>query len=726
MRFFATCAAQNKNRQLRLIALGDLAQHSPSARVFNEAVKMVEGMPTWRLDRAQGARTLLLALGDGRVPASEHQVVDWIWRLARASREAQFRRVAAGLPNGRDLARSLAGKSGQAAYDAGTADRRDGAVGAARRRRRAGRHRLHDRPEREPPARPGGRDGSWPTRAPSRPPWPPTFRCPAACAARGRRSASSGPPRPRRRPSRRRPQGPRRSRRPRPTPSRPRTATPPTRRRAAAVAAAVAAGPPRRRPWRPPTGRSRRRSGRARARARLRRRPTVRRRPRGCRAPRRPGRSPAAAASGLPVSSSSPAPAPVPPPSRPPTSRPPRSRAAGAARRPPPSRSPSSPRPRRRCRGAAARPSHEAGRRRAARRPTRSGGPGRRGRAEATADALARGCRPGRGARARRDRARGARAGPPDAPPRRRRRRRARGAVRACGGRPGRAGAPSPQHRRGRRRPRHQRRLSAPLTRYDHVLLDLDGAVYVGRSVVPGAPEAIAALQGAGIRTAFVTNDPVSARADYVRRLGRFGIAVGRGRRRDGGVGRRPARGGGASRRPRARAGLRGVPRRASPGRPADSSTAGRPRGACRSAATSTSPSPTCSPPSAPCWPARRSTAPTATARSRTTAARRPRAGALVAAVEYAADANARCAGKPERAMFDEARRLLGDGRYLMVGDRLDADVAGGAAAGMDTALVLTGTARRERSSAGRARRRPTCWSRSPRCRRSSASPDHL
>jgi ribonucleotide monophosphatase NagD (HAD superfamily) len=45
--------------------------------------------------------------------------------------------------------------------------------------------------------------------------------------------------------------------------------------------------------------------------------------------------------------------------------------------------------------------------------------------------------------------------------------------------------------------------------------------------------------------------------------------------------------------------------------------------------------------------------------------------------------------------MFDEARRLLGDGRYLMVGDRLDADVAGGAAAGMDTALVLTGTARR-------------------------------
>ena len=73
-----------------------------------------------------------------------------------------------------------------------------------------------------------------------------------------------------------------------------------------------------------------------------------------------------------------------------------------------------------------------------------------------------------------------------------------------------------------------------------------------------------------------------------------------------------------------------------------------------------------------------------------------PAAGPAIAAVEYATDTIARCAGKPERAMFDEARRLLGDGRYLMVGDRLDADVEGGAGAGMDTALVLTGSATRE------------------------------
>ena len=112
MLFFATCAAENKHRQLRLIALGDLAQNRPTANVFERAVRLVEAAPTWRLDRAQGSRTLLLALGDRRVEASEHQMVAWSWRLARASRDAQFRRLASAHESGRDLARALAGKSG--------------------------------------------------------------------------------------------------------------------------------------------------------------------------------------------------------------------------------------------------------------------------------------------------------------------------------------------------------------------------------------------------------------------------------------------------------------------------------------------------------------------------------------------------------------------------------------------------------------------------------------
>ena len=70
-----------------------------------------------------------------------------------------------------------------------------------------------------------------------------------------------------------------------------------------------------------------------------------------------------------------------------------------------------------------------------------------------------------------------------------------------------------------------------------------------------------------------------------------------------------------------------------------------------------------------------------------------PGAGALLASVTFATGRAVRCAGKPEPAMFEEARRALGTGRCLVVGDRLDSDIAGGAAAGMDTALVLSGSA---------------------------------
>ncbi len=118
MLFFATCAAENKNRALRLMALGDLAQHRPDANVFERAVRLVEAAPTWRLDRAQGARTLLLALGDGRVDASSDRVAAWTWRLARASREAQFRRVLQAFEGGRDLAKALASAQGEQAMRA--------------------------------------------------------------------------------------------------------------------------------------------------------------------------------------------------------------------------------------------------------------------------------------------------------------------------------------------------------------------------------------------------------------------------------------------------------------------------------------------------------------------------------------------------------------------------------------------------------------------------------
>jgi ribonucleotide monophosphatase NagD (HAD superfamily) len=68
-----------------------------------------------------------------------------------------------------------------------------------------------------------------------------------------------------------------------------------------------------------------------------------------------------------------------------------------------------------------------------------------------------------------------------------------------------------------------------------------------------------------------------------------------------------------------------------------------------------------------------------------------PGTGPIVAAVEYAAGVTAHSVGKPEPQLFATALDRLGPGRALVVGDRLDADVEGARAAGIDGAIVLTG-----------------------------------
>lgn len=65
--------------------------------------------------------------------------------------------------------------------------------------------------------------------------------------------------------------------------------------------------------------------------------------------------------------------------------------------------------------------------------------------------------------------------------------------------------------------------------------------------------------------------------------------------------------------------------------------------------------------------------------------------GSMVAAVTNATGVVPEAAGKPGRAMFDLAQEKLGVHKPLVVGDRLDTDIAGGVAAGMDTLHVLTG-----------------------------------
>lgn len=68
-----------------------------------------------------------------------------------------------------------------------------------------------------------------------------------------------------------------------------------------------------------------------------------------------------------------------------------------------------------------------------------------------------------------------------------------------------------------------------------------------------------------------------------------------------------------------------------------------------------------------------------------------PGAGAIVAALVTAGDREPEVAGKPHAPMFRAAAAALPGGRLLMVGDRVDTDIAGAAALGWDTALVLTG-----------------------------------
>jgi 4-nitrophenyl phosphatase len=80
-----------------------------------------------------------------------------------------------------------------------------------------------------------------------------------------------------------------------------------------------------------------------------------------------------------------------------------------------------------------------------------------------------------------------------------------------------------------------------------------------------------------------------------------------------------------------------------------------------------------------------------------------PGAGSLLAAVEAATDQKPLIIGKPAPAMFETALVLLSAqaNSTLMIGDRYDTDILGGARAGLRTAMVLTGVSGREEALQG-------------------------
>jgi glycerol 3-phosphatase-2 len=235
--------------------------------------------------------------------------------------------------------------------------------------------------------------------------------------------------------------------------------------------------------------------------------------------------------------------------------------------------------------------------------------------------------------------------------------------------------------------------LSPLLAKYDNVLVDLDGCVWVGGHVTPRAPEAIAALRAAGKALAFVTNDSRRSPEDYVRKLWSLGMRASLEEVVTAGAAIQyllADRGTGVSTYViGSRAVFRHVTdsgQRIVNGTDRESEaelvivaghdgfdydelqTATRAvlAGAEMIAAD------------------RDRTFPTDDGIS-------PGTGAIVAALEFATERSARLVGKPEPALFQTALDRLGPGRTLVIGDRLDADLAGAAAAGLDAAIVLTG-----------------------------------
>ena len=86
-----------------------------------------------------------------------------------------------------------------------------------------------------------------------------------------------------------------------------------------------------------------------------------------------------------------------------------------------------------------------------------------------------------------------------------------------------------------------------------------------------------------------------------------------------------------------------------------------------------------------------------------------PGNGSLVAAVRHATGAAPQVVGKPHAHAYLEALARLGlpQDDCLMVGDRLDTDIAGARAIGLRSALVLTGVSTREEADSGPESMRP-------------------
>ncbi len=238
------------------------------------------------------------------------------------------------------------------------------------------------------------------------------------------------------------------------------------------------------------------------------------------------------------------------------------------------------------------------------------------------------------------------------------------------------------------------RTTDQPLSRgHDLVMLDLDGVVYVGPDAVPGAAESLASVVDGGTALAYLTNNasrPAAVVADHLRELGMpvpsddvvvtSAQAVARLVAGDLPEGSRVLLVGGEGlREPLEALGLHCV--EALDDDPAAVVQGFHPDVGWRQLAEASYAVAA----GLPWYVSNRDlTIPT----PRGTA---PGNGSLVQLVQNATGADPVVAGKPERALFDETLRRSGAQRPLMVGDRVDTDIDGATALGLDSLAVLTG-----------------------------------
>lgn len=251
--------------------------------------------------------------------------------------------------------------------------------------------------------------------------------------------------------------------------------------------------------------------------------------------------------------------------------------------------------------------------------------------------------------------------------------------------------------------------------RFDGLLIDLDGVVWIGAEAVPGSVEALRELQAAGKRIAFVTNNPGRLPEAYAERLRGLGIEVVTEQIVTAGMvvarlaGEAAGAGGGAFVIGRsalkelvAATGARLL--EGADAEQADVVVVSGHRGfdydelktakfaldnGARLFATSHDPTMP--------YPG----------------GELPGTGAVLAAIEVASGKRATIAGKPERHLFEMAKEVFAcsfsshsdekeqaNGRLAMVGDRISSDIEGGRRAGLETILVLSGTTSREEAEA--------------------------